>query len=100
MHLAEAPLAPRKLKHPVSLRLTTGAGTLGILDADPATLDRVLWIMLHAEQCHRLRLDLHRLRLYGSTTGHRRPDRCYPTVTWRRSVPEECLVHVLRQKAG
>ena len=49
VQLAEVPLAPKEPQHPVSLRLTTGAGTLEILDADPPTLDRVLRMMLHAE---------------------------------------------------
>ena len=49
MQLAEVPLTPKEPQHPVSLRLTTGAGTLEILDADPATVDRVLRMMLHAE---------------------------------------------------
>ena len=49
VQLAEVPLAPKEPQHPVSLRLTTGTGTLEILDADPATLDRVLRMMLHAE---------------------------------------------------
>ena len=49
MQLAEVPLAPKKPKEHTNLRLTTGAGTLEILDADPATLDRVLRMMFHAE---------------------------------------------------
>ena len=49
VQLAEVPLTPKEPQHPVSLRLTTGTGTLEILDADPATLDRVLRMMLHAE---------------------------------------------------
>ena len=39
VQLAEVPLAPKEPQHPVSLRLTTGVGTLEILDAGPATLD-------------------------------------------------------------
>ena len=49
MQLAEVPLVPKKPKEHTNLRLTTGAGTLEILDADPVTLDRVLRMMLHAE---------------------------------------------------
>ena len=49
MQLAEVPLVPKEPKQHTNLRLTTGAGTLEILDADTATLDRVLRMMLHAE---------------------------------------------------
>ena len=49
MQLAEVPLVPKEPKQHTNLRLTTGTGTLEILDADPATLDRVLRMMLHAE---------------------------------------------------
>ena len=49
MQLAEVPLAPKEPKQHTNLRLTTDTGTLEILDADPATLDRVLRMMLHAK---------------------------------------------------
>ena len=49
IQLAEVPLVPKEPKQHTNLRLTTGTGTLEILDADPATLDRVLRMMLHAE---------------------------------------------------
>ena len=49
MQLAEVPLTPKELKQHTNLRLTTGTRKLEILDVDPATLDRVLRMMLHAE---------------------------------------------------
>ena len=47
IQLAEVPLAPKEPQRPVSLRLTTDARTLEILDADPAVLDGVLRMMFH-----------------------------------------------------
>ena len=49
LQLAEVPLAPKEPEHHASLRLTTRAGTLEIMDADRQTLELVLRGMLHAE---------------------------------------------------
>ena len=49
VQLAEVPLAPKEPEHHSSLRLTTRAGTLEIMDAEQQTLELVLRGMLHAE---------------------------------------------------
>ena len=49
VQLAEVPLAPKEPEHHASLRLTTRAGTLEIMDADRQMLELVLRGMLHAE---------------------------------------------------
>ena len=47
--LAEIPLASKESERHTSLRLTTRAGTLEIMDADRQMLELVLRGMLHAE---------------------------------------------------
>lgn len=49
VQLAEVPLAPKVPERHASLRLTTRAGTLEIMDADRQMLELVLRGMLHAE---------------------------------------------------
>ena len=49
VQLAEVPLAPKETEGHARLRLTTGAGTLEIMDANRETLELVLRVMLHAE---------------------------------------------------
>ena len=49
VQLAEVPLAPKEPERQAKLRLTTGAGTLEITDANCETLELVLRVMLHAE---------------------------------------------------
>ena len=49
VQLAEVPLAPKEPECHAKLRLTTGSGTLEIMDADQNTLELVLRVMLHAE---------------------------------------------------
>ena len=68
--LAEVPLAPKMSRNQSVLRLSTTAGTLEIINADRSVLDQVLRAMLHAEECHRLRPNLYRLRLHGPQAGH------------------------------
>ena len=49
VQLAEVPLAPKEPEFQAKLRLTTGAGTLEIMDANSETLELVLRMVLHAE---------------------------------------------------
>ena len=49
VQLAEVPLAPKVPERHASLRQTTRAGTLEIMDADRQMLELVLRGMLHAE---------------------------------------------------
>ena len=49
VQLAKVPLVPKEPEHHASLRLTTRAGTLEIMDADRQTLEVVLRGLLHAE---------------------------------------------------
>ena len=49
MQLPEVPLVPKEPERPAQLRLTTGAGTLEIMDANRETLELVLRVMLYAE---------------------------------------------------